>query len=65
MLRIGGADTVFVRTAEGFAARKVRLGRADDGFFEIASGAAAGEEVAVGNAFLLKAELGKAEAEGD
>ena len=65
VLRIGGADTVFVRTAEGFAARKVQLGRADDGSFEIASGAAAGEEVAVGNAFLLKAELGKAEAEGD
>ncbi len=65
VLRVGGADTVFVRTAEGFAARKVLLGRSDDASSEIVSGAKAGEEVAVGNAFLLKAELGKAEAEGD
>lgn len=65
VLRIRGADTLFVRTADGFSARKVRLGRADDGSVEIAAGIEAGAEVAVGNAFLLKAELGKAEAEGD
>jgi cobalt-zinc-cadmium efflux system membrane fusion protein len=58
-----GAETVaFVRTAEGFERRDVTLGKADDDAYEILSGLAPGDEVAVANSFLLKAELGKSEA---
>lgn len=59
--RIGGEPVVFVRTAPGFERRAVRPGREDAGAVEILAGLAAGEAVAVDNAFLLKAELGKAE----
>jgi cobalt-zinc-cadmium efflux system membrane fusion protein len=54
---------VFVRNAHGFEARKVTTGREDERAVEIVSGLAAGEEVAISNTFVLKAELGKAEAE--
>lgn len=61
---IGGERVVFVQTDEGFERREVDLGRADDDGFEVTSGLTAGEEIAVTNTFLLKAELGKA-ATGD
>lgn len=57
---VNGQRTVFVRTRDGFEARSVTTGRSDDDFVEVTSGLSAGEEVVVGNAFLLKAELGKA-----
>lgn len=57
--------TVFVRHAEGWEARAVALGRQDRKFVEILSGVAAGEEYASDNSFILKAELGKGEAEHD
>src|SRR5262245_20891399 len=54
---------VFVRNAHGFEARKVATGREDERAVEIVAGLAGGEEIAVSNTFVLKAELGKAEAE--
>lgn len=60
---IEGRPSLFVRGADGFfVARPVALGRADDQFVEILSGVAAGETIAAQNSFVLKAELGKAEA---
>lgn len=60
---IGGEKVVFVRTADGFEKREVALGKGDDRFVELAFGVDPGEQVAVTNSFVLKAELGKAEAE--
>lgn len=60
---IQGTPALFVRTAEGVEARPVTLGREDGAWIEILSGVAPGEIVAVTRTFLLKAELGKAEAE--
>jgi cobalt-zinc-cadmium efflux system membrane fusion protein len=54
---------VFVRNAEGFEARRVRTGRADDRTVEIVEGLAAGEQYASTNSFIVKAELGKGSAE--
>jgi cobalt-zinc-cadmium efflux system membrane fusion protein len=60
---IGQVPVVFVRTAEGFEKRAVTLGETDDRSSEIRSGVHAGETVAVGNTFALKAEFTKALAE--
>ena len=60
---INGERVVFVRTERGFEARQVATGREDDQAVEIVSGLFAGERIAVGNTFVLKAELGKAQAE--
>lgn len=60
---IGGEQVVFVRTPEGFEKREVVLGKADEHNVEIVFGLDPGEVVAVNNSFVLKAELGKAEAE--
>ena len=62
---IKGASTAFVRVAEGFEARKVTVGRQDGRVAEIISGLAAGERIATANTFVLKADLGKAEADRD
>ena len=59
---IKGQRVVFVRREEGFTARKVTTGRDDDRAVEIASGLSQGERIAIANTFVLKAELGKAEA---
>ena len=60
---VEGKRVVFVRTEEGFEKREVELGRSDDDSYEVVSGLKPGEEIAVANSFLLKAELGKGEAE--
>ena len=60
---VEGKRVVFVRTEEGFEKREVELGRSDDDAYEIASGLKPGETIAVENTFLLKAELGKSEAD--
>jgi membrane fusion protein, heavy metal efflux system len=62
---VKGVSTVFVRTADGFEARQVTVGRRDARVVEISSGLTAGERVATANTFVLKAELGKAEADHD
>ena len=58
-------DVVFVRTAGGFRAQEVTLGRSDGKRTEIVKGLQAGAGYAAGGSFLLKADLGKAEAEHD
>jgi membrane fusion protein, heavy metal efflux system len=60
---IKGDRVVFVRNDHGFEVRKVSIGREDDRAVEIVSGLSAGETIAINNTFILKAELGKAEAE--
>lgn len=60
---IGGEQVVFVRTDEGFEKREVVLGKADDQAVEVLFGLDPGEAIAIANTFVLKAELGKAEAE--
>jgi cobalt-zinc-cadmium efflux system membrane fusion protein len=62
---IKGETHVFVRTTEGFEARRVTLGRQDDRAVEIATGLNAGERIATSNTFVLKADLGKSEAHED
>jgi membrane fusion protein, heavy metal efflux system len=58
-----GDTVVFVRTADGFEARKVSIGRQDARLAEVTSGLAAGERIATANTFILKADIGKAESE--
>jgi cobalt-zinc-cadmium efflux system membrane fusion protein len=60
---INGERHVFVRTADGFEARRVRLGREDDRAVEVVSGLATRERIAARNSFILKAELGKSDSE--
>jgi membrane fusion protein, heavy metal efflux system len=59
---IEGKRVAFVRTPEGFASREIKIGKANDEAVEITAGLSIGEQIAVSNTFLLKAELGKAEA---
>jgi cobalt-zinc-cadmium efflux system membrane fusion protein len=62
---VKGETVVFVRTENGFEARKIGVGRQDARLVEVTAGLAAGERVATANTFVLKAELGKAEAGHD
>lgn len=57
-----GETVVFVRTPEGFEKREVAFGREDAAAYEAIFGLDPGAEIAVANAFALKAELGKSEA---
>jgi cobalt-zinc-cadmium efflux system membrane fusion protein len=59
---IKGENVVFVRTADGFEARKVDVGRQDARLVEVTTGLATGERVATANTFILKADLGKTDA---
>ncbi|QJD99841.1 efflux RND transporter periplasmic adaptor subunit [Massilia forsythiae] len=58
-------NVVFVRTETGFRAQNVTIGRSDGKRTEIVKGLNAGTSYAAGGSFLLKADLGKAEAEHD
>jgi cobalt-zinc-cadmium efflux system membrane fusion protein len=60
---VEGATVVFVRTGTGFRAVPVLVGRQAGGRTEIVRGLTGGERIAGSNAFLLKAELAKGEAE--
>lgn len=55
--------SVFVRNAEGFELRPVKVGRRDGGYVEIVQGLTAGTQVAAAGSFILKSELGKGSAE--
>ncbi|MFM2120029.1 MAG: hypothetical protein RL722_1497 [Pseudomonadota bacterium] len=59
---IDNQPMVFRATSEGFEAVPVKIGRADGRRVEVLGGLAPGAKVAVKNAFVLKSELGKAEA---
>ena len=68
VLLIENKPSVFVQAkesedSEGFRIRHVRVGRSDGKWVEIVDGLLVGEVVAVGNTFLLKAEMGKSSAE--
>lgn len=60
---INEASVVFVRDADGFKPRPVRLGRSDGETTEVIDGLKVGETYATANSFVLKAELGKGEVE--
>lgn len=60
---IDGAEVVFVRTRRGFQTRRVVTGARSGGRVVIESGLEANWRIATANAFLLKAELEKEEAE--
>ncbi|MCC6480776.1 MAG: efflux RND transporter periplasmic adaptor subunit [Sphingomonadaceae bacterium] len=60
---VEGKNMVFVRGPKGFQATEVVIGERSGGRIEIISGISAGAVVATKGAFLLKAELGKGEAE--
>lgn len=54
---------VFVRTRTGFTAVPVKLGRTNGGQVIVVAGLDGSERIASANSFILKAELGKGEAE--
>ena len=60
---VDGATVVFVQADSGFRAQPVLAGRQAGGSTEILRGLTGSEKVAATNAFLLKAELAKGEAE--
>jgi cobalt-zinc-cadmium efflux system membrane fusion protein len=59
---VEGRKVVFVRNKEGFERRDVEVGREDANGYEVIFGLDAGTEIAVANAFSLRAELSKSEA---
>lgn len=61
---VDGRPTVFAAVdGAAFEPRAVKTGRSDGRIVELLDGVKAGERVAVGNAHVIKAELGKAAAE--
>ncbi len=60
---IEGKTVVFVKTKDGFEKRNIATGKKDGRNVEVSSGLSAGEVIATGNTFVLKAEAGKSEAE--
>ena len=60
---VEGRDVVFVKTAKGFQAVPVVTGNRGGGRIEIVDGVKPGAVIATKGAFMLKAELGKGEAE--
>ncbi len=60
---VEGRSVVFVRAPKGFRAQPVTVGRRTGGRAEILEGLRPGDVIAAANAFVLKAELGKGEAE--
>jgi membrane fusion protein, heavy metal efflux system len=59
----GKTRVVFVRSPDGFEKRLVTLGDGDDRISEVLSGVREGETIALGNTFILKAEVLKSLAE--
>jgi len=62
---IAGQPSIFVQTEEGFEARPVTLGRADETQVEITAGLTTGERYAATETFILKADIGKGTASHD
>lgn len=60
---LDGRTVVFVQHDEGFKPAAVQVGRNDGQFAEVRGGIEAGASYATRNSFILKAELGKGEAE--
>ena len=62
---IGDRPHVFVRTATGFRAMPVTLGRTNGGAVTVTAGLTGEERIASTNSFTLKAELGKGAAKDE
>lgn len=62
---IGAKTVVFVREGEAMEARAVKLGEQDREFAEVLDGLQPGDMYATENSFVVKAEIGKAEADHD
>ncbi len=62
---IGDRPHVFVRTAIGFRATPVTLGRTNGGAVSVTAGLSGDERIASTNSFTLKAELGKSAAKDE
>lgn len=60
---VGGETVVFVRNDEGFEKRMVEIGRRNGRMAEIVFGLFAGDQIAINNTFVLKAEASRGEAE--
>lgn len=60
VLTYEGKQVVFVRDADGFEPRAIRLGHSDAESYEVLEGLERGEVIVTRNAISLKAELGKA-----
>ena len=58
-------SVVFVRNAEGYEVRPVKLGRRDSEVIEVLDGLRPGEPYVASGSFLVKAELGKAGAKDE
>ena len=58
-------DVVFVQYGDQFEARPLELGKSDGQWVEVVSGLSPGENYAVRNSFVLKADLGKSGASHD
>lgn len=56
-------ETAFVRNAQGFEPRALKLGRKDGDQIEVLEGIAAGETVATSNTYVLASEVAKPEPE--
>lgn len=63
--QVNGESVVFVRNEHGFEVVDVSIGRRDANFSEVTAGLHAGDRYAVGNSYLLKAELEKSSASHD
>lgn len=57
--------SVFVRVAEGFKVKQVQLGAPSGDDVMVADGLEAGDRIAITNTYVLKAEAGKGEGEGE
>lgn len=58
-----GRSVVFVKDADGFEPKAIKMGRIDDENSEVLEGIQAGDAYVTRNSYILKAELGKGEAE--
>ena len=57
---IEGKNVIFVTNKGGYETRELELGQSDGQFSQVLSGLEAGDEYALINSYLLKADLGKA-----
>ncbi|KGJ89454.1 efflux RND transporter periplasmic adaptor subunit [Thalassotalea sp. ND16A] len=59
---IDNERVIFVKNEHGFESREIALGQTDGSFSQVLSGLLPGEQYAVQNSYLLKADLGKSSA---
>ena len=57
---VEGKRVVFVTNQDGYETRELKIGQSDGQFSQVISGLNIGEQYALINSYLLKADLGKA-----